>query len=130
VVGLGAVTANTPGAPTACMGFPLCNGQFLPPEGVVTAEIQWAHRLAAFTLLLLAAGAAWNAKRGSVSRRVQRAATIATLLIATQIGVAAALMLLRLPASLQALHLAVGAAIWFALVVWAALARQDTTRAA
>jgi hypothetical protein len=39
-------------------------------------------------------------------------------------------MLLRLPASLQALHLAVGAAIWFALVVWAALARQDTTRAA
>jgi heme A synthase len=36
-------------------------------------------------------------------------------------------MLLRLPAALQSLHLAVGAAVWFALVVWVALARQDTT---
>lgn len=130
VIGLGAVTANTPGAPTACMGFPLCNGQFLPPRGIVAAEIQWAHRLAAFTLLLLAAGAAWNARRESVSRRVQRAANTAALLIAAQIGVAAALMLLRLPQSLQALHLAVGAAIWFALVVWVALARQDTAPSA
>jgi heme A synthase len=130
VVGLGAVTANTPGAPTACMGFPLCNGQFLPPRGIVPAEIQWAHRLAAFTLLLLATGAAWNARRSSVTRRVQRAATATALLIAAQIGVAAILMLSRLPASLQALHLAVGAAIWFALVIWASVARQDTLRVA
>jgi hypothetical protein len=39
-------------------------------------------------------------------------------------------MLSQLPASLQALHLAVGAAIWFALVIWAAIARQDTLRVA
>lgn len=129
VVALGAVTANTPGAPTACMGFPLCNGQFLPPRGIVPAEIQWAHRLAAFALLLVATGAAWNARRATVTPRVQRAATAAAVLIAAQIGVAAALMLMRLPASLQALHLAVGAAIWFALVIWAGLARQDTVRA-
>jgi heme A synthase len=127
VIGLGAVTANTPGAPTACMGFPLCNGQILPPRGIVPAEIQWAHRLAAFVLVLLAAAAAWNARRESVSTRVQRAATVSAVLIAVQIGVAALLMLLRLPAALQSLHLAVGAAVWFALVVWVALARQDTT---
>ncbi|MGH6691677.1 MAG: COX15/CtaA family protein [Gammaproteobacteria bacterium] len=126
VVGLGAVTANTAGAPTGCMGFPLCNGRLLPPAGVLPAEIQWAHRLAAFALLLLALAGAWNARRDAVTSRVQRAATVAATLVAVQIGVAAMLMLFRLPPSLQALRLAAGAAVWFALVVWAALARQDT----
>jgi heme A synthase len=52
------------------------------------------------------------------------------VLVLAQIGVAAALVLAFLPRSLQALHLAVGAAIWFALVVWAALARASARTAA
>ncbi len=33
------------------------------------------------------------------------------------------MVLMQLPASLRALHLAVGAGLWAALVVWAALGR-------
>jgi len=125
VVGFGAVTANLPGAPAACTGFPLCSGALLPPAGALPAEVHWAHRLAAFALFALSAGAAWATRRAPTSRRLRVAAFTATGLIATQLGVAAALVLARLPQSLQALHLAVGAAVWFALVVWVALARRE-----
>jgi hypothetical protein len=37
--------------------------------------------------------------------------------------VAAGLVLLHLPRELQALHLAVGAAVWAVLVMWASAAR-------
>ncbi len=125
VVGFGAVTANAPGAPAACTGFPLCSGWLIPPAGAVPAEIHWAHRMAAFVLLFVAIGGAWAANRAAVPRPVRRAAAISAGLVIAQIATAAALVLLRLPQSLQTLHLAVGTAVWFALVVWAALARLD-----
>ncbi len=128
VIAFGAVTANLPGAAAACTGFPLCSGALLPPAGALTAEMHWAHRLAAFALLALAAGAAWVTRRVPTARRVRTAAYVATALIVTQIAVAAALVLMRLPQSLQALHLAVGAAVWFALVVWTVLAHADAAR--
>jgi hypothetical protein len=49
--------------------------------------------------------------------------------VLVQIAIAAALVLFFLPRSLQALHLAIGAAIWFALVAWAALARANARAA-
>jgi heme A synthase len=125
VVALGAVTANTPGAPAACMGFPLCSDALLPPAGALPAEIHWAHRLAAFALLLVTLGAAWTMRREPTPARVRRAAIASAILVTAQIGVAAALVLFRLPPALQVLHLAVGAAVWFALATWAALARQS-----
>ena len=128
VVALGAVTANTPGAPPACGGFPLCNGQFLPQSGALPMEIHWAHRTAAFLLLFVSIAAAANAYRTRVSRPVRIAAGASVALIVLQLVVAAALILMRLPQSLQAAHLAVGAAVWFALASWAVLART-TTRA-
>jgi len=130
VVAFGAVTANTPGAPPACMGFPLCSGQLFPPAGVVPAEIHWAHRVAAFSLLFIAFAAAMAASRAGAAKPVRRAAWVSAWLVALQIVVAAALVLMSLPSPLQALHLVVGAAVWFALVVWATLARLDSKPAA
>lgn len=124
VVAFGAVTANTPGAPAACTGFPLCSGSFVPPAGVVPAEIHWAHRVAAFTLLFVVLRAAWASH--AAPPPVRKAAGFAVALVVTQLVVAAVLVLFALPPVLQALHLAVGAAVWFALVVWSAQARLGT----
>jgi heme A synthase len=128
VVAFGALTANTPGAPAACTGFPLCNGRLLPMGGVRTAEIHWGHRLVAFAALFAALWAARSASTAGASRAVVRAGYAAVILIVTQLAVAAGLVLMQLPPSMQALHLAVGAAVWFALATWAILARLDAQR--
>ena len=130
VVAFGALTANTPGAPAACTGFPLCNGRLLPAGGVRTAEIHWGHRLVAFAVLFAALWAARSAWKAGASRAVVLAGLASVVLIVAQLAVAAGLVLLRLPPSLQALHLAVGAAVWFALATWAILARLDARREA
>ena len=104
---LGALTANL-GAASACLGFPLCNGQIIP-DGNHLQHIHWMHRLLAFTLL---GYTVWWAVR---TRR--RGAWGVVALVTLQIGVAAALVLFGLPRPLQALHVAVGAGVWAALVV-------------
>jgi hypothetical protein len=60
---------------------------------------------------------------------VRRAAVYALLLVALQIVVAAALVLLHLPTGLQVLHLGVGAAAWAGIVAWAVLARSAAAHA-
>jgi len=124
VIAFGAMTANTPGAPQACTGFPLCNGRWLPEPGAVSVEIHWAHRVAAF-ILLIVAGAATRAALRTGARSVARAAGTTFALIVLQLIVAAVLVLSELPPSLQATHLAVGAAVWFALAAWASIARLN-----
>jgi heme A synthase len=125
VVALGAITANMPGAPQACQGFPLCNGSLMPEARAPTVHIHWTHRLLAFLLFFQVIGAALGAHRRGAARSVIRAAVLAAALVVAQLAVAAALVLSFLPRSLQALHLAVGVAVWFALVIWFALARRD-----
>jgi heme A synthase len=126
VVAFGAMTANTAGAAAACTGFPLCNGQLLPQAGAVPVEIHWAHRVAAFSLFFVTLAGAWTAHRHAAPRPLRRAAVVAVVLIVLQLAVAASLVLLRLPQLLQAAHLAVGAAVWFALAAWAALSRTGS----
>ena len=104
---LGALTANT-GASSACFGFPLCNGQ-LVPDGTYLQYIHWTHRLLAYALF---GYTLWWA-----SRTRRRAAWSVLGLVILQIAVAAAMVLLALPAPLQALHVAIGAAVWAGLVV-------------
>jgi heme a synthase len=125
VVAFGAITANMPGAPPACQGFPLCNGALLPAATAPTVHIHWAHRLFAFLLFFHVGGAAFAATRKAGSRAVKRAAVTTAALIVAQLTLAAALVLAHLPRSLQALHLAAGVAIWCALVIWATLALRD-----
>jgi heme a synthase len=128
VIALGALTANVPGAPQACLGFPLCNGQLLPSAGVAGMQLHWLHRLLAFLFFFHLAGAAIGARR-STSPAVFRAAATSLVLVAAQLVVAAAMILALLPRALQGLHLAVGAAIWCALVIWTALAHRELSAA-
>ena len=103
----GALTANL-GAATACLGFPLCNGQLLP-AGNYLQHVQWTHRLLAYTL---AGYVVWWAIRTK-----RRGAWYVVGLVSLQVAVAASMVLLGLPQSLQAAHVAVGAAVWAALVL-------------
>ena len=103
----GALTANL-GAATACLGFPLCNGQILP-AGNYLQHVQWTHRLLAYTLF---GYVIWWAIR---TRR--HGAWYVVALVTTQVIVAAAMVLFGLPQPLQAAHVAVGAAVWAALVL-------------
>ena len=51
VILFGAQVANFD-AGLLCLGFPLCNGSALPPEGPL-ARLHWAHRVLAFGFLVL-----------------------------------------------------------------------------
>ena len=103
----GALTANL-GAASACLGFPLCNGQVVP-AGNYLQHIHWVHRLLAYTLF----GYVW----WWALRMRTRGAWWVVGLVTLQVAVAAAMVLLGLPAPLQATHVAVGAAVWAALVL-------------
>ena len=103
----GALTANL-GAASACLGFPLCNGQVVP-AGNYLQHIHWTHRLLAYTLF---AYVVWWAVRSK-----RRGAWYVVALVTLQVTVAAAMVLLGLPQPLQAAHVAVGAALWAALVL-------------
>jgi len=120
VIGMGAVTANTGAAPL-CTGFPLCNGQVVPVGGPLV-HIHWTHRLLAYLLALHVVGSAIRARVAPPA--VRRSVFVAVAAVAMQIVVAAALVIERLPRWLQVLHLAVGAAVWVSLVVWATIARR------
>ncbi len=106
----GALTANL-GAATACIGFPLCNGQWIP-EGNYLQHLHWTHRLLAYGLFVYLLVWAWRTRR--------RGPALALGLAVVQVGVAAVMVLLALPQSLQAAHAAVGTALWGTLV-WVAL---------
>jgi len=103
----GALTANL-GAASACLGFPLCNGQVVP-TGNYLQHVHWGHRLLAYTLI----GYVW----WWALRTKTRGAWWVVGLVTLQVAVAAAMVLLGLPAPLQATHVAVGAAVWGALVL-------------
>jgi heme A synthase len=103
---LGALTANM-GAAGACTGFPLCNGQLMP-EGSL-AHIQWTHRLFAYGLTAYLLWWVWKTRAPGARH--------ALYLVLVQVGVAAAMILLGLPPTLQALHVAVGAGVWAGLVL-------------
>ena len=98
---LGALTANL-GATASCGGFPLCNGQLIPTAGPL-AWIQWIHRLLAYTLLGFVIW--WTV-------RAPRSIWWVLGIVVIQIAIAATMIALGFPGSLQAAHAAVGAAVW------------------
>jgi protoheme IX farnesyltransferase len=117
VILFGAQVANFD-AGLLCLGFPLCNGSALPPEGDL-ALLHWSHRVLAlgFVVVVGALVARLNRSRGAEWAGVLRWAWIVMGTTLVQIGVAAAMILHLLPTGLRALHLLVGATIWAALVI-------------
>lgn len=103
---MGGLTANL-GAATACVGFPLCNGQWIV-TGNYLQYVQWTHRLLAYTTFAYLL--AWAlATRGRAAIGVLGVATL-------QIAIAAAMVTPGFPTLLQGAHVAVGAAVWGAVV--------------
>ena len=103
-----------------CLGFPLCNGSALPPEGPL-AGLHWTHRVLAFGFLVLVGALVTRVRRSPGAEAAQLRRWTCVVLGATlvQIAVAAAMILQLLPTGLRALHLLVGTAIWAALVILA-----------
>jgi len=103
----GALTANL-GAATACVGFPLCNGQWIV-AGNYLQYVQWTHRLLAYTTYAYLL--AW-----AIATR-RRAAFIVLGIATLQIAIAATMVTHALPPILQVAHVAVGAAVWGVVVL-------------
>ncbi len=116
---LGALTANTPGAPFACQGFPWCR---LVAASGAPLNIQVAHRIIAFLLLGHLIGVAMGVRKRGESPAVRRAAWTALTIVIVQVLVAAAMVEMHLSPALRSLHQAVGAALWISVVTLAALA--------
>ena len=116
---LGALTANTPGAPLSCQGFPLCRAI---GEGGAPLVIQVTHRVIAFLLLAHLIGVAIGVRKRAEPRPIRVAAWTALGIVMLQIVVAAGMVEMHLPASLRSIHQAIGTALWIAVVTLAALA--------
>jgi heme A synthase len=118
---LGALTANLPGASSACEGFPLCRGSWLPSGNQHT---QYTHRILAFLLLFHVTGVVIGVRRRGEARVIIAASRAALGAIILQIVIAAAMVEMQLPPILRSLHEAAGTLVWVAIVVFAALARR------
>jgi heme a synthase len=97
----GALTANTPGAPIACQGFPLCR---VIAEHGTPLWIQVTHRVIAFLLLFHLIGIIFGVRKRAERGPVRAAAWTALSLIVLQVLVAAAMVEMHLPSSLRSLH--------------------------
>jgi heme A synthase len=122
VLVMGAFTAHVPGANSSCAGFPLCRGSLMPEP---IQHIQFMHRVLAFLLFFHLLFLAIGAVRRDEPRPVVRAAWTAFAAVVTQLGVAAALVELQLPAILRSLHEAVGTLVWVSVVALAMLSRRS-----
>lgn len=115
----GALTANTPGAPLACQGFPLCR---VVATGGEPLWIQITHRVLAFLILGHLFGVAIGARKRAEAKPVRTAAWICLAVVVLQIFVAAGMVEMHLPAEFRSLHQAVGTLLWVCVVGMAALA--------
>lgn len=116
---MGALTANIPGAPLSCQGFPLCR---VMGDSGAPLVIQVTHRIIAFLLLAHLIGIAIGVRKRSEPRPIRVAAWTALGIVTLQIVVAAAMVEMHLPASLRSIHQAIGTALWISVAVLAALA--------
>jgi heme A synthase len=127
VILLGGLTANL-GAGPSCQGFPLCNGQIWPASGGSgLPHVHWMHRLLAYALFLHLIGVSIGLRKRTVPDRLRTAVWSALGITIAQVIVAAAMVLSYLPPVWRGVHVAVGTAVWVALVyaVWLVSAKGE-----
>lgn len=118
---LGALTANTAGAPYACRGFPWCRMDMTPGGPL---HVHLTHRVIAFALLFHLMGIVIGVVRRGEPPVITRWAWTAFGAVIAQVMIAAALVESSLPASLRSIHQAVGTLVWIAVFTFAMLARR------
>jgi cytochrome c oxidase assembly protein subunit 15 len=114
VVYLGAFVRHLKATP-ACLGWPLCNGQLIPPlYGPVGAN--FAHRLAAGVLGIMVLRMAVMAYRMAADRAdLRRAAVLAALLVLAQVASGAVIATGHINLLTQMVHTALISLFWGAL---------------
>ena len=119
VILFGAQVANFH-AGLLCLGFPLCNGEILPPASPL-AFLPWAHRALAFGFLaaVLALAVRLSRRSDTASRDLRQSVAVVVAVTVLQVGVAAAMVLELLPPTLRAAHLLMGTLLWATLVILA-----------
>jgi heme A synthase len=115
----GALTANVPGAPIACRGFPWCR---TIEGGTTPIAIQITHRVLAFLVLGHLTGMFFGSRKRDEHRTIRLAIATALGLVVLQAIIAAGMVEMNLPAVMRSLHQAVGTATWIAVVAALALA--------
>jgi heme A synthase len=115
----GALTANTPGAPQSCLGFPLCR---LASGTGTPFWIQVTHRIIAFLLLGHITGIFFATRKRGESIVIRRVATAALIVVLLQVAIAAVMVESNLPPSFRSLHQAAGTLLWICVVALTALA--------
>ena len=123
---LGAMVANLDAGP-ACLGFPACNGSWMPRGGGLV-HVHWTHRLAAYLLFLLLLSLPVLVRRWRPGDGAALTWSSLGLLVGLgQVGVGAAMALTLYPGTLKTIHLAVGAALVAVIVVAAWLVSRPRT---
>jgi heme A synthase len=116
---LGALTANVPGAPLSCQGFPWCR----TVEGNSTpTAIHITHRVIAFLLFGHLIGMTIGSRKRGDPPIIRKGVFAALVIVVIQVLIAAGMVEMHLPASMRSLHQAVGTMLWIAVVTVTALA--------
>ncbi|MFC7222201.1 MULTISPECIES: heme o synthase [Halalkalicoccus] len=124
---VGATTALTDAA-AACPTWPACHGGVLPDGGAAT--LAWTHRIVALLVGLCVFATAVVGWRAETSGRIRAALALSATLYPLQIGIGAVAATTGTPATISAIHLLVGTAIFGGLLValaWS-LERRFPTR--
>ena len=115
----GSVVTNS-GATGACSQWPLCQFQLLPGGGLPL--IHMSHRVVTAIIGLIFVYTLYAAYQEKIKApHIWRLSVVAGVLIAAQVGVGAATVLLEFPAEFRALHLSLGTLVWGTVVALAAL---------
>ncbi len=109
----GALTANVPGAPLACRGFPWCR-EIEGDAGPTTIHI--THRVIGLLVLGHLIGMTIGARKRAEHAVLRTAVATALGLVVLQVLVAAGMVEMTLPATLRSVHQAVGTALWISVV--------------
>jgi heme A synthase len=123
VVVMGGVTAKYPGAPIACLSFPLCGAN--PDVPASAGHVQMTHRVLAILLVfhLFMSFVALRKRRAVEAPDVLKAARNVFILGVIQLLIAGAMIGMQLPPMLRSVHQAVGVAIWISAFAYAYMAR-------
>ena len=128
VVVAGGVVANMD-AGLACLGFPACNGSWMPAGGNPLIHIHWGHRLLAYLLVI------WCLVLPFVMGRVRpwdpdirRVSLVAMVVAVLQLVIGATMVLTMLNGEFRAAHVGFGALLFVVLVRLAWVARHPATR--
>ena len=113
-----------------CDGWPLCGGGFQLPATSMDV-IDMVHRVVAgVALIVIGAVMGIVIRRHRGDRGIRLAALVVNVVLLFQVAAGALVVVLRLPAGVQGLHIALASLLWASVVAVAALVRARESQPA